>query len=601
MSNAGINNWFKDAMAWTDYILSSIDQTKVAAYELCNEAGPTVEFDWIYRRDITYIMQPNYDPNHPYPYQPNNMFYMEMANYLHLRWGSGFKLMLSISGISDDFWQNLWYMLNYNFTRPSFMSALNSYCGSTYSGKYFDILSIHDYHTYSSNIYFNMILSLEPYQSHSYHWCIGECGFAISSHSPDQYETDQAKYFQYFFQVVQDLDSRLSKTLHQLLGLGIWSVVDYAMGFDDHYGIISSETANNVRKRKAAFVIENNLAGFVANADFEIGPGNDVNFNDTPWCNGWTAYYPTCCQQYHKEDYSYTTSSGHGHVLQLNPAPTRQVGWSSIPGGMIRVKPNTHVTVSVEIKVSDHLNTTEPLPAYFTDSAFVSLSWMDVNGQLISFTPVPNAFNFSPNGWTTLSATYTTPSNAYYAVPCLMAYSSNYTVQFDSVKYIPEWRPLISFTFDDDITYFNPKPQDSVSGWWTSSGTSSIQNGVLSLTQYGILKTTHYLGNGTVTALRMRQGNEYAAVGFMSSQLTYFKFISLRDTSYEYPSLNAGPMTITTVSNSTGNIYSTTPIQYTNGNSWLQVQFENGGSTNAEVREVAVFEHTIGSSQSQNH
>jgi hypothetical protein len=373
-------------------------------------------------------MQPNYDPNHPYPYQPNNMFYMEMANYLHLRWGSGFKLMLSISGISDDFWQNLWYMLNYNFTRPSFMSALNSYCGSTYSGKYFDILSIHDYHTYSSNIYFNMILSLEPYQSHSYHWCIGECGFAISSHSPDQYETDQAKYFQYFFQVVQDLDSRLSKTLHQLLGLGIWSVVDYAMGFDDHYGIISSETANNVRKRKAAFVIENNLAGFVANADFEIGPGNDVNFNDTPWCNGWTAYYPTCCQQYHKEDYSYTTSSGHGHVLQLNPAPTRQVGWSSIPGGMIRVKPNTHVTVSVEIKVSDHLNTTEPLPAYFTDSAFVSLSWMDVNGQLISFTPVPNAFNFSPNGWTTLSATYTTPSNAYYAVPCLMAYSSNLTV-----------------------------------------------------------------------------------------------------------------------------------------------------------------------------
>ncbi|MGA7161885.1 MAG: hypothetical protein WBZ48_12845, partial [Bacteroidota bacterium] len=184
MNNVEINNWFKDAMAWTDYILSAIDQSKVAAYELFNEAGPSVEFEWIYHHDAAHLREPNYDPNHPYPYQPNNMFYMEMANYLHLRWGSGFKLMLSISDRADGLWQNLWYLLNYNFTRPSFLSALNAYCGSTYRGKYFDILSIHDYHTYSSNIYFNMILSLEPYQPHPYQWCIGECGFGISSHSP---------------------------------------------------------------------------------------------------------------------------------------------------------------------------------------------------------------------------------------------------------------------------------------------------------------------------------------------------------------------------------------------------------------------------------
>jgi len=597
MSNTGINSWFKDAMAWTDYILSSIDQSKIVAYELYNEAGPSVEFDWIYHRDTTWLKQPYYDPNHPYPYQPNNMFYMEMANYLHLRWGGGFNLMISISGATDDLWKNLWCMLNYTFTRPAFLSALNSYCGPTYSGKYFDILSIHDYHTYSSNIYYNTILFLEPYQSHIYQWCIGECGFEISSVAPDHYETDQAKYFQYFFQVVQDLDSRLSQTAHHLLGVGIWSVLDYTMGFDDHYGIMSSENPTDIRKRKAAYVIENSLAGLVANSDFEIGPDNDMNFGDTPWCNGWAAYYPTCCQEYHKEDYTYATSPGHGHVLQLNPAPTRRVGWSGILGDMIRVKFNTKATVSVEIKVSNGQNKTEQLPAYFTDSVFVGLSWMNVSGQLISSTSPLSAYTFTPNDWTTVSATYTAPANAYYAVPCLMAYSNNYTVQFDNIKYTPEWRPLISFNFDDDITYFNPKLRDSVAGWWTTYGTSSNQDGLMLLTKSSIVKTTHYFGDGGITAIRMRQGNEYAAVGFIRSQSAYFKLIGLQNALYEYPSLNLGPMAATTISSSTGNIYSTAPIQYAPGCSWLEMQFADGGFGNTRVREVAVFEHTLRSTQ----
>ncbi|MGA7160067.1 MAG: hypothetical protein WBZ48_03635, partial [Bacteroidota bacterium] len=457
----------------------------------------------------------------------------------------------------------------------------------------------HDYHTYSSNIYFNMILSLEPYQPHPYQWCIGECGFGISSHSPDQYETDQAKYFQYFFQAAQDLDARLCQTPHHLLGVGIWSVEDYDMGFDDHEGVMSSEKPNDVRKRKAAFVIENNLAGYVANADFEIGPGNDVGFGDTPWCNGWTAYYPACCQEYHKEDYSYTISPGHGHVLQLNPAPTRQVGWSNLPGGMIRVKPNTRVTVSVEIKVSKNLNATEQLPPYFSDTVFAGLTWRDMDGRLIRLTPLPAAQEFPPNSWTTVSVRYTAPSNAYYAVPYLMAYSSDYTVQFDSLKYLPEWRPLISFTFDDEITYFNPKPQNTVGGWWTSNGASSNKNGVLSLTQYGIVKTTHYLANGAVTGLRMREGNEYSVVACISSMLAHFKCMSLQDASSEYPSLNTGVIATDTVSSPNWNIYSTTPIQYGRGYSWLQVQFEDGGFADTKVREVEVFEHTISSSQTQ--
>ncbi len=581
--------WFIDGCAWIDTILTRTEN-KVEVCELWNEVTPSNELLSGSLRYPTYVL---------------NRFLLEMSNYLHYRHPS-VKQMISITPALayDTSWLCLKNMLTrveaHQYTR---LPTISPYIDSLYShgnltlpqyyamknnayetNCYFDYLSIHDYNWSGGFKYvLDKVLAQGPFQNiHSYKWFIGEMGFDLDIDS--MYETDQAKFYQNAFQIMSE---EFPNPGSNFKGAGIWVPFDYSnVAMDNgtplHMGIISPDNQLLVKKRKAAYVVENALEGYVDNPGFEIGPGTDSLFDDSPWCNGWTAYYPTCCQQYHNEDYTYTTATGHGGVLQLNPASTRQIGWSSLPGGMIRVKPTTNITVGAQVSVSG-----TPCSA----NIFVSLAWFDTNRTWISSTPVPSAKFFNSSSWTAISFTYTVPQSAYFAAPYLMKYNSSSTVQFDNVTYTPDWAPIISFTFDDDIGYFpSSDNKPSALGWDAATATTTRQNGELDFSPGAIVKSTHYVGN-YATAIRTKSGKEYSAVADISSQQATVWEITMAANDKGYPTTEVTIVPTTVTTGQQWAIWSFPTIPY-DGNPWFKLQIGDAGFGNTKVKEIAVFEHT---------
>jgi len=588
--------WFVDACSWIDTILSRTIN-KIEVCELFNEAYPETE-----------LLNP--PPDYYPPTFFMDQFLLEMPNYLHYRWPS-IKLMASIQPRDQTRWANLKAMLrgveNKIFTRPDSMSM---YIDSLYAhGKitsavhdsikndkhfqkcYFDYLSAHNYSTYSFKVVLDKYVFGSPsptvYQTkHTYSWFVGEMGFDIGT--PQTYEIDQTKCFQTAFQVLGQEYNYLSSHSNYLKGFGIWSTFDYngayyGAPYVEHIGIISPDNQSLAKKRKAAYLVRNELEGYVDNPVFGIGPGSDTLFNDAPYCNGWTAWFPTCCQSFISTDYTYPTGGGY---LQLNPAPTRRIGWSSIPGGLIRVYPGD------SIKISDSV-WTDTIPRAGA-KIYLQLAWQDQNGVWINFPspPYDSTNQVTSAGWHLLAKSFKVPSNAYYTAPYLHAWWSNATTRFYPISYRPGSRPLISFTFDDDISYFPATDNDNGTmaiGWTKTQGAVQRQNGELDLNQgYTIVNSSHYPGVQS-TLIRTRPNYYYSAVAYMNSQSSNFKAVTLSADTNDYPDTVFQHKT-TSVSGSSWGIYKTPWIQCGSTEPWYQVQFEDGGYGNTKVKEVAVFE-----------
>ena len=576
--------WFVDACSWADTILSRT-LSRLEVCELSNEAYPEDEF---LSDTLTYP-----------PTFFMDQFLLEMTNYLHYRWPS-IKLMQSLVMDRLSRWDNLKHMLakvdSGRINRPA---GISPYIDSLYAhGKltfslytslkadthlsrcYYDYLSIHNYSTYSFKVVIDHILGLGTYQSgkHPYQWVLGEVGFDIgTSHS---YETDQSKFYQMVFEAASEMAQRTS-----LKGIGLWSTFDYNGAYEGaatavHYGIISQDNQIPVRKRKAATVVRNEFMGYVANSDFKIGPGSqgiETLFNDSPWCNGWSPWYGT---SYDEHNYGYEPG-----YLKLNADPTQRLGWSSLPGGMIRVKPGSSITLAADV--------TTDSPQAPGARIFLYLSWFDPAGQLISNPNPPSdtSNQVTSAGYQHITRKFEVPLNAYYTAVYLMDWYGTTESKFGNVSFVPDWRPFISFTFDDDISYFPPSDQTSGPLGWTVTYGKATRDTCLELTTpYTIVNSTDTLPVSQITSIRAQPGMEYSAVAFMHSPSATFKLLTLHGDANDYPT-TVGSVAVTNVGGSTWGIYLTPSIQ--SDGPWLQLQFEDGGSGKTRVKEVTVFKHTL--------
>jgi hypothetical protein len=591
LSDSEISNWYSDAIAWLDYIMGHIHKKNIEVFELYNEQIPLDEFQ---------------NPNlNFYPISANDIFLIEMSNYFHIKYKLN-KLMISISGSQDQgqLFGNLKHALNRSYTRPSYLSRISQVINDpkNYKGLYFDYFSIHDYHTYSSKIEFNKILNLGEMQVMPYQWFIGESGFGIGD--SERYESDQAKYFVYLFQIVHEfsIDSRLIN--HPNKGIGIWAMQDY-MNSDGHSGIISSELASP-RKRMAAYVIENYFQGYIRNPDFEIGPGlgngaqddyskyYDPNFDDAPFCNGWTPWWEgieSGNRTNFNKFFNYRSDdTGQGHHVTISGNPDQKLGWSILPANKIRVLPGTEMHLSVDISIKGD---------YGNSNVFPQLAWYDINENLLTTSSVKNTVIGKQ-----ITISDIVPAGACFMSPFLMAWHVplSSVISFDNVKLEFEAKPVITLNFISDNSFFNnnfaaslAKSKTGWLGWNLAKGgnapihnSSNSINNYISITGNSKLYLSHSVGQD-LTSIRVDNDKYYAVtIKYKNSRQGYITIVGMKGNKNDYPISIADSIKDQLLNNNPQIWQShTTKIFIPSlGTKWIDLLLEN----QIDVKEVTIFQ-----------
>ena len=562
-----INDWFIDATHWIDCILKNIDVSQVEVCEVMSEAIPT-----------NTIAEASY----PREFLPD-IFLLEMTNYLHHRWPK-LKLMLSLHQKDQiQSHQNLRRMLlkahGGGYTRP----AEITYDSHPYDAVYFDWMSFHNYNTCTYRKAFQDVLDelmVEDLQPQPYDWFLGEFGFALGLNNSS--ETDQAKFFESNLQIIDQFYDDLKGTRHKLKGLGIWSVFDYEyLGEPGHFGLIKCN-APPYEKRQSAYVVENFFEGLIDNANFEIGRDSRTSI-----CQGW-APWSDASGPIRAKDYSMDSPGGvHGKVLRLNGSPGRRIGFSSTPGRKVRVKPGTFIQVQTDVTLNKNPGKNARI--------FLHIPWLDKDERLMDAVPYDSANQVpkSSLGWRSICQTFVVPNNACYAALYLMGWymDAGTRILFDNVRFTPEWKPLIIFTFGDDLQRFTSDSPSADATGWTAGSKVERNNGIVTLPPGGVLTSTIDINAAQVTAIRVRHNHEYSVTAIAKSSAGGLKLYSLISDANDYPrrdTLVTDSFTDLPLSVDTMSIVSTNSIN-SHMYDWVQVQLENRGGM-AQFREITVFE-----------
>lgn len=491
-SHAQVNLWLIDATTWISHIIDSLPITEypnIVVFELMNEAFPHDEV----------FTSPTY------PINPMDIFLLEMPSFLRQKYPTR-ELMISLhENTSMRLVRNMRAMLQnaYDgvYTRPSDYTYATI---SNFSNTYYNYFSFHNYNTYSYFTAFQDVLNLGPMQpARTYSWHLGEMGFDIGT--TDSYEDDQAKHFLSQFQMINEI--RLKNPTVSIKGLGIWSTFDYTYPAVDvekhsHLGLINPDNSAPVSKRKAAYVVENFLEGLVDNPKFDIGPGSDGLFDDSPLCNGWTPWWDGIPTGQYSDMFTYNPTNKNVTIWGLR---NKQLGWAGTPGGKIRVLPGSKIKLSVDVLLGSGLQTDT------TSRIFPYLVWVKEDGTFLSNTSTSNRANRKVTTFQTIYIDVTVPENAYYAIPYLMAWyvKTDVPVTFDNVKYRPEAFPLIELNFTEDRNYYDDTIGVEIDalqkrlGWTVSyqdrfsiqtinMGNPPVPTKVAKLSEYGEINSTHY-------------------------------------------------------------------------------------------------------------
>ncbi len=505
-NNTEMNKWFLDASNWIKFILERIDLTNVVVFELRNEAYPTDELK-----------------TSSYPEYFFNVFLLEMTEYIRTTSPcSSRNLMLSVVQEDNEiYFSNLKEMIakaDGTYSKPLAFTYRST---TGYTKVYYDYFSFHNYNTYSYRTAFQKVLALGQIQTQSYEWHMGEIGFDL--HTDNSFENDQAKHFLSDFQILSDfVDSGV-----KIKGVGVWSTFDFTLPPTDlhepciHYGIISPDNSTP-QKRKAAYVVENFLEGFVDNPNFDIEMGPfpiDINFGDSPYCNGWTAWWDGIPNGDFSSYFSIITESGNNKARILGKSD-KKFGWAATPGRKIRVYEGTNIKLSVYAEKTGSLGTGKVFPL---------LAWLDNNGNYISSSSEVNKMFATAQ---TIQIDETVPNDAYYAVPYLMAYNipNGTYIKFDNVKYQPEARPLIELNFENDYNYYNGcSTTDSyiTLGWdivadnYSAFTLQTTPYSRVQLANNGKIRATHPINDSQTTSLRMRSNRQYSIMAQVESNNAY--------------------------------------------------------------------------------
>ncbi len=573
------NAWFYDATAWIDHILTDLTTSAlldgIEVFELRNEAYPTSEI-----------------AKYSYPQYFHDVFLLEMTDYMRKHWPS-IKIMISITQEDNvNRFSNLKAMLtrsaNERYYRPSYMNYDES-ANTFIEPIYFDYFSFHNYNTYSFRKSFQDVLDIVgTLQTQPYDWFIGEIGFDLGTSG--SYESDQAKYFQNDLQVINEFYNTMNSSNHNLKGVGIWSVFDYIYDNEPgvHYGIISSEFSQP-KKRKAAYLIENYFEGLVDNPNFEVGPGDEPAFDDSPWCNGWTAWWEGIPNGYYNNYFEYSNKTIYGnHCVKIAGGSNKKLGWSSLNGGWIRVLPGTNIKVKAKVLLDD-------IPGS-SSSIFIQLSYIDELGNWLGSSSTVNQVDKNNYSWQTISLEEKNiPNNAAFAAPYLMSWNSNSDVYFDDIEFYPEARPLITFTFDSDITYFPPGSGGTLNplmGWSAYVNDAQVTNNIFKLDVYTNVRTTHYINNNQIVSIRAQKNREYAVSAYVKSPNAKLKLNTHKTYVNDYPDGLSQEISC----DITGNIWNSENLYWLNSNSdnWINIQYgESISSSGTEARSFTVFEKDV--------
>jgi len=573
-----MNKWFKDAAAWFDFVLGNIDLGNVEVLEIENEADPTSALAADSYPTLFY----------------SDVYMVEMCNYVHHKWPN-LKLAISLhqSGGANA-WMYLKKMLHNagHYKRPPEIN----YTEYPLDEVYFDWMSYHNYNTGTWKYEFQQILNLDDLQpsQHHYQWFFGEFGYDISD--VQSYESDQAKFFENHLVFADELYDQLNPTPHHLAGLGIWSVFDYVYpGEPGRFGLLQNE-AQQIRKRKAADVVENFLQGPIDNPTFDIGTADD-----TICSQGWT-YWHESTNVMHRNDYTVITDDpARGTILQLNsPSGAKEIGFANDKGRIMRVRPNTNIRVDVDVNIAGRL----------TGQVFSILKWYDSGMHPVSTA----SYDYSnhakdPSPWLTMSQTFAVPPGVCYAVLMLMGWNlAGTTVQFDNVRVIPEWRPLITFTFDDDPQHYfkdDVLPARGANGWTGLQNISFLRRDRVGvLTGTGAIATMHQSNSRQITAIGVRRNYTYAATAIAASErgksgsLKLFSLVS--DQVNDTPTWAAGKAgTECYIADTSLSLISTQSINVGNSD-WAMIQPTNWGNW-TKLKEITLFENVVNGGRAENN
>lgn len=579
------NLWFVDATAWLDHILTHLDLEKVEVFELFNEVAPTGEIQ---------------DSPNSYPNYFPNIALLELTNYVNHRWPRvASKLMISVGqGNYLDNYKNLQALLKERrYVRPAWMTYADSFvdrglmssttlrAGNLIDKFYFRYFSIHNYNTYSFGRMIHDIIGLGEMQpgGHPYDWFIGEAGYDLKTNG--SYEADQAKFYLSALKMIDETYEELHlQPGPKLKGVGIWSVFDIRTALEpgSHVGILSPDSTT-VRKRKAAYVVENVFEGLVNNPNFDLGRGDDREFDDSPYCNGWAAWYDGRDPPRGNANLFKYNPSGFVSLMGSSLTANTRLGWRAIPAQKIRVLPGTRLKLSCSIRLDGKGGS--------TSKAFVTLGWLDQKGNLMRYAEGKNPANPAvTKRWQSVSIDDTVPEGAAYAVPYLMGWNLRTIVDFDSVQYTPEARPLITFTFDGDIAYYPADEKKDPLGWWIEKGTVSRNGSILALSDSTTINSTGYIDAVYVTGIWILPNAQYSVVAEMRSSSANLNAFTLRMGEADYPLFHVGAESRTEAVQ--GNLWSSIKTNWINGSTtsrWLNIRLRGGGGM-TEVKSITVFE-----------
>lgn len=544
-----MNLWFIDAAAWISRILNSINLNDIEVLEIRNEAYP------------------NYSSDKPYPEYFYDIFLLEMSAYIRNHYPQK-ELMISLTQIDYlKYYTNLQRMLKNSergiFKRPPEITYSKHELNKAF---YYEYISFHNYNTYSYRKSFQDVLDLGRLQNKNYSWHFGEIGFDLSKSS----ETDQAKNYLSNFQIIAELSDKLKNSGTPVKGAGIWSVFDYAYKEEPgaSFGITDFTNVTEPRKRKAAIIVENYFEGLIDNPGFEINNkqfGNEPNFNDSEFTNGWTIWHDG--EGNFHPHFSIVRASGNSRA-RIKGSANNKLGISSSPGRRLFVKAGTKIRISVDVFIQDSPG---------SGRVFLQMNWYKQDGSSVG----NSGQNESKLSGGKVNLELIVPSDAYSAELLLMAWniSDQAVIEFDNIKYTPEEIPLIELVGEDSTPARGWKGND-VSKVQVSAKKFQLKSGAE-------ISSTNAINVNQTTAIRVRPGRDYSISSVINSSDAEIELSFVDTDPNDYPLKNNIKAKIP-VKEGVLKKYEIHPVK-NKSDKWLNVRIRSN-SDNTEVSSFIVYE-----------